>query len=426
VAHCLLLQLERWSRDESSSKKQRQEQQQHQQEQQPPPYRYSLQLLVPPGQLELGRRLITSMYSSSPDLSDLDALQLMQLVTLAECYGVGKVVEDAAGQLHELTVQSMPLEIAAAVFELPEACLELEAVQQVQQAAADKLQQELGDLEVVWGDEGKRQALKELPYGALLRLLGDRRTRVASEDTVVYTALNWFRTKAASPGKQLQQQQLAAVFCLPHCTGTYLARLSKPPTTEERPRSWVYDDDIQLVIGLLAVSGRSSTQRSGWLQAAQADRPAWHLQPRPMSAVSQLQLSWDLPLADLEKVVAATPSAEVALTTYPCGVTMWQGRRWWFRFNYSPGKRQVIARLCLSHAPAFVTARITLESTVEGSQGVSFTLDGAYVQTNCGGALLEWGADKHEWPQVKAWLQQQGLVHSDGCLHLSATVADVA
>jgi hypothetical protein len=114
----MLLQLERWSGDCNNTKQpQLQEggEAHHQQQQQ---YQYSLQLLVPPGQLELGRRLITAMYSSSPNLSDLEAPQLMQLMTLADCYGVGKVVAAAADQLHKLTVDSMPLATAAAVFEL--------------------------------------------------------------------------------------------------------------------------------------------------------------------------------------------------------------------------------------------------------------------------------------------------------------------
>jgi hypothetical protein len=109
------------------------------QQEQPPPYQYTLQLLVPPGQLELRRRLITAMYSSSPDLSDLEAQQLLQLAALAECYGVGKVVA-AVGSHFKL--EGMSLQTAAGLLGLPEACFASEAFSKVQQAAADKLQQE--------------------------------------------------------------------------------------------------------------------------------------------------------------------------------------------------------------------------------------------------------------------------------------------
>jgi hypothetical protein len=195
------LQLERWSGTTSKKPRQQKDKKGKQQEH---PYQYSLQLLVPPGQLELGQRLITAMYSSSPDLSDLEAPQLMQLVQLAECYGVGKVVTTAAAQLHKLSVETMPLGTAAAVFELPEACLGLEAFSSVQKTAGDKLQQELGDLEVVWGDKDKQQLLLGLPLGALLALLRDERTRVASEDSCVH------RPPLAAAAPRHQQAAAAA------------------------------------------------------------------------------------------------------------------------------------------------------------------------------------------------------------------------
>jgi hypothetical protein len=45
---------------------------------------------------------------------------------------------------------------------LPEACLVLPAFKSVQQQALDKLQQELGDLEVAWNDQGKQAMIRSL------------------------------------------------------------------------------------------------------------------------------------------------------------------------------------------------------------------------------------------------------------------------
>jgi hypothetical protein len=163
------------------------------------------------------------MYSSSPDLSDLEAPQLMQLVALAQRYGVVKVVAAAATQLRQLTIGTMPLATAAAVIESPEACRALGVLQPVYKTAASKLQHELGDLEVVWGDVNKRSDLLGLPLGALLQLLGDERTRVASEDTILFTAAKWLEYH---PGAESQASQLSTVLRLPRCTASCLTSSS--------------------------------------------------------------------------------------------------------------------------------------------------------------------------------------------------------
>jgi hypothetical protein len=426
----LLLQLERWSRDETATKKPRKgrQQQDQQQEQPPPPFQYSLQLLVPPGQLELGRRLITTMYSSSPDLSDLNAPQLMQLVTLAECYSVGKVVADAAAQLNKLGVET--IDIAAAVFKLPEACLQLAAMRKVQQAAADRLQQELGDLEKVWADEDKQPQLLGLPSAALLQLLRDERTRVASEDTAVYTAQAWLDRRFGGvrmivPGrpdpKQQQQQQLASVLRPPHCTATFLALLA----ANSSDWGWVYNHEPRLLVDLVASIGRSGPERELWAAAIPEDKVAWRLLPRPVSAVTQLELSWYLPLSDIEEELAVDPKDIVSLGSCDNQV-IWQGRNWQPNVEYDPGSEFMDAFVMVRGAPAYTTGVIDLQPVLNtAGSDYRVSLEGDYVRGGRGGAVAEWGPGKEEWPQVKAWLQQQGLVHPDGCLHLRSTITSV-
>jgi hypothetical protein len=339
---------------------------------------------------------------------------------------VGKVVDSAAAQLHQLSVKSMPLDVAASVFELPEACLALEAVQPVQQAAADKLQQELGDLEVAWGTEAKQQQLLGLPFGALLQLLRDERTRVASEDTAVYTALQWLEHNPSPPGKQQEQQaQLVGLLRLPQCTATFLAWLSEPsPQPEVNHRAWVYGSSPKLLIDLLAASGRSSDERHRWLRAVHQDKPTWRGHRRPPSALTQLQLSWDLPLRQLEESWAGHSAERIVCTdkTHP---SYWQGRRWWLSVEHTPGSGRGTVFVCCNNTPGFVTTTIAVDHAREGVNGPSVSISGTYLTTGRGYHLLAWGADREEWPQVKAWLQEQGLVHPDGCLHLRATVTHV-
>jgi hypothetical protein len=393
-----------------------QAQQQQQQPQKQSPYQYSLQLLVPPGQLELGRRLITAMYSSSPDLSNLEAPQLMQLVALAECYGVGKVVTAAAKQLQQLSVETMPLGTAAAVFEMPEACLGLEAFKGVQATAVDKLQQELGDLEVVWGDKGKQQALLGLPYGALRQLLGDERTQVASEDTAVYTARRWLQENLHPDCQQQRQQQLLGVLRLPHCTPTYLAGVVAPAASLLRAAGLTEAE----ALGLCTLPAPGSEQRTWRLKNVFGDRAAWQLPSRPASSVKVLHVQWQLPLAELQEVVQQKTSASL---TPDGSQATWCGRVWGMTVESCDSRLGLFLRA--QNAPAGFDAKYS--AMASGAPWVSRSLAGEYVKSNTSWGypkLLEWGADK-EWPQVKEWLEQQKLVHPDKCLHLRIAVYQV-
>jgi hypothetical protein len=81
-----------------------------------------------------------------------------------------------------------------AVYALPAGCFDLECCKGLFAATCEKLQQELGDLELVWADpsSSKQQLLLGLPLPALLQLLSDHRTRVASENTVFFTISQWW------------------------------------------------------------------------------------------------------------------------------------------------------------------------------------------------------------------------------------------
>jgi hypothetical protein len=61
--------------------------------------------------------------------------------------------------------------------------------------------------------EASAQALQQLPFSLLLRLLSDPETRVASEDTVVYTVHKWLTAQQQQQEQQegTQQQQGAGV-----------------------------------------------------------------------------------------------------------------------------------------------------------------------------------------------------------------------
>jgi hypothetical protein len=73
-------------------------------------------------------------------------------------------------------------------------------------AADDKMQQELGDLELTVADKQKHELLLGLQQPALLRFLGDGRTRVASENTVFSIVNAWWHRQKQQRQQQQQQQ----------------------------------------------------------------------------------------------------------------------------------------------------------------------------------------------------------------------------
>jgi hypothetical protein len=395
-----------------------------------------LQLLVPPGQLDLGERLITAMYSSSPQLADLSDEQLLQLAALADCYGVTKVLTAAAAQLQKKDVQDIPLATAAAVFRLPEPCLQLGALSQLHKLAGDKLQQELGDLEVVWGDKDKQQLLLALPFGALLQLLRDDRTRVASEDTAVYTAQRWLvHNPAAGAGStEWQQQQLAQVLRLPHCTSSFLASLADKDPEVGLDYAWVYGGSTKCLVNLLAVSSNSvdTHQRIRWLQKEYPHQLAWKKGARTTSDYDRLQLVWKMPQAQFKELFEAAAKGSSKACYLPIEQhATWQARQWSLSLKVTTTGASLYLRnresVC-GGAPAVCDGVVDCKKVGARSPHRHARLNATYLSTGGsghGGRVVKWGAGK-SWSQVWAWLEEEGLVHARNCLHLRATVTSLA
>ncbi|WIA40918.1 hypothetical protein OEZ86_004578 [Tetradesmus obliquus] len=146
-------------------------------------------------------------------------------------YGVPKVIAAAAAAFDSIASADLQWETVQALYALPPGCAELDACKPLFEAAGEKLQDELGDLELAWADASKQQLLLGLPQPALLQLLQDDDTRVASENTVFFTISQWCRQQQ-QPAQQQQQQQQEAVAMsakhdllqlvrMQHCTGLY-------------------------------------------------------------------------------------------------------------------------------------------------------------------------------------------------------------
>eukprot|EP00775_Hariotina_reticulata_P012478 gene12478-12612_t len=148
--------------------------------------KYRIELPVPPGQLELGKLLVKGMYYSNLDLSGFTQQQLLHVLLLADRYGVPKVLAAISSFLESIPPAELQWDTAMAIYNLPPGCTEEEACGGLDKAASAKVQQELGDLELVWHDQEeqqKQQWLLDLPHKALKQLLESPLTAVNSENT---------------------------------------------------------------------------------------------------------------------------------------------------------------------------------------------------------------------------------------------------
>lgn len=159
-----------------------------------------IQLLVPPGQVSLGIKLIDSMYEPVPDLTGLEQEQLLHLITLADRYSVQKVLVAAASAIAAIPQADLAWQTVMAMYCLPPGAAAAAgcngagttgstgsaSLERMYAACSAKMQLVLGDLEVSVADPEKWQQLLALPYAAVKQLLEAPDTRAASEHTVYY------------------------------------------------------------------------------------------------------------------------------------------------------------------------------------------------------------------------------------------------
>jgi hypothetical protein len=338
----------------------------------------------------------------------------MQLVALAECYGVGKVImEVAAHLLHIGVTQGMPLDTAAAVFEVPEACLSVSPFQLVGQYAANKLQQELGDLEVAWRKQSKREALLALPFGALLQLLGDWRTRVASEDTVVMTIASW-PTEHGDP--RCRRPLLMEAMRLQYCSAPYFSYSN----SVLQLRDWGFTEAE--LDGLRAMCGLSSDQqRQEMARGSFPHRAAWQLPRRPASCLTQLRMEFKVPLA-----VVAEAAVQAQTSGQGMAVRLehwWHGRKWTFGLYATPEGRYNMFLQCRTPVTRCTLSLLlcTTSRQVYGPINKQCEMGRKGYEELAPGLLGLGGS----WAEVRRWLAEKDLIHPGDMLHLTCTVSAV-
>jgi hypothetical protein len=321
-----------------------------------------LQLEVPPGQLDLGRRLVQVIYSSSPDLSDLTPKQLLQLAGVADKYMVGKALAAAGEALQQVDWENLSCEEAAAVFEVPDAGDTLadhqEVVGAARAAAAERLAAVVGDLEVAWHGYGSSsQQLLLLPAEALLHLLRQQHFAATSEDTVYHTVAEWLAAHPDTPAAL--QRCLAQELHLADCTPTYFTEVVCHPSSWLMQLGNMSPEEIARTSAMCSLP---KEQRKMWMKGGVlcARPPAPVRKP---SFVTDLTLEWVVPVDVLQGAPGTAHSFEPPGRPEP---VFWQGRTFELGLKVDTLDDRVELSLMCQGAPAVCAVQCDLVDTVEG------------------------------------------------------------
>jgi hypothetical protein len=318
--------------------------------------------------LDLGELLIRCIYQAQPQLEPCSQAQLLQLVTLADNFGAAAVADLAGEQLQLLAADpgsELEWDTAMRIYSLPPGCPELDTFKHLFFAAARRVMQELHDLENACQESNMRKLL-QLPQLALLHLLNNRQTCVASENTVIYVIQSWALAQQQQPSL-LEMQQLCSLIRIGNCSALYLsAVLGAWPLLAQ-----CFSPQEHALACMLASSNRATQQQKlpAILQAAEQSRvhnarmarlelqqtqmmlegnsiirsrPVWLQSARPGAAEEynvefEIQVSWveDLvndALAKARAAAAAAVEGEEFEETLQWQVPSWKGRSYAFGF----------------------------------------------------------------------------------------------
>ena len=321
------------------------------------------------------------------------------------------------------------------MYQLPESTLKLPECSAAPEAAQNLLLEEIGDLEVTWGDEQKQKQLLELPFQGLKQLLQHQQTKVASEDTVLYTIHRWL-TRESNAATTQEQQELAntirVTHCSPLCVGTII------PRCPWLVQAWGVEDLVAAsVFACKPEQKRVVTCLSGGRELMKR-QPASGLNSRPVSAVTKGGLLWKVPVSKMKELdeTARAKNSAVDLRSHEDGggILIWSGRVFYLKVEGSN-----VSGIGLYLIP---------NPSVNGGDGARAVVMCSLGAVNTFGNLIcrkqyavEWNLSEfhgHGWKDVcslKGWatweeleqkLRGASLVHADGCLHLRLLVHSIS
>jgi hypothetical protein len=285
-----------------------------------------VEIIVPRMQLLIGAALIKTMYTRGKNLASLGQQQQIQLLHLSDAYGVNPVSNAVCKSLSSIDTRSLKWETVREVFALPPPIDVLPYCKSLKKAAVTKLQGNLGDLERVWSSTSmlnqRQLPLLDLPFSALVLLLASPSTKVASEDTVFYTMDRWLQHNQGVVSKE-QQQKLAQLLRLHHCTPSYLTSVVFAPD------SWILDHISPGQIctaAVVATAGSRGSWASQFLTTSPAGASIRSLMKRPASSMQELRIDLTVDSRELQRMFSEALENEEQPIRRTSEIGIWQGR----------------------------------------------------------------------------------------------------
>ncbi|KAF8060075.1 DEGP1 [Scenedesmus sp. PABB004] len=393
---------------------------------------HSLALAVPRGQLEVGRLLLQAAYAAQPasTLAGAEQERLLQLLVLADRYEVAKVTAAAGDALAAVPLKQLAWSTVAAVHALPPGCAELPVLRSIFKAVADKVQAELGDLELVWGEgEGspRQLALLYLPHGELKQLLADERTRVASENTVCYTIIKWAE-RQAGPLPAALAKELVALVRMRHVTQLYFCGVA----SQSGPFQAGFTPGELMAASALCSRGAPAEDHFDALTKLPSlpSFPAWSAPARPVSFLERLALDWCVSAARLRTLVEEHLQ-QGHTSVFNCNALAWSGVALSLRVSISKARGEEVGPprtnlglyLCATDLPegavvSVETTSLSLRAAPGGQHGDEVKGPRNFGFSN---AASCWGyrgmfslGHIGSWADAEAALRRAGLLHTYG------------
>jgi hypothetical protein len=275
-------------------------------------------------QLPAAKAIIAAMYQVPDAISSLEQPQLVHALAMVEKLGVGYVMQQAMQAL--LNAADEPQGLSAAAWQalagleawpshlvkaLPALvkhapCCTVPAADLAALVAADasgsirqSLVIALGDLQAGWAAAGEKAALLSLPLPAMQLLLSSDQLRVPSEDTVLYTAIQYVQAQTDDAAKAAAKAALAQLVRAPLLSELTLSCAALPADSGQQLLG-TYAQQLRDLLPLKFKRNASQEQLAAALEAYEGLPPSWRLGPRQIRPLADdVQLEWRLPLEQL-------------------------------------------------------------------------------------------------------------------------------
>lgn len=284
-----------------------------------------------PDQQAAAEAVIASLYLIKDAMTQLDTVQLVQTVVLADRLQITVAMEQAVQLLCTAAkeIEGLPaatLDALAGLCTWPRCLYPLlpvaveenfgwkvtfkstydQVVRDSKDPAGQRLQRvlvaALGHLNSVWADDQQKQALLQLPVGGLYLLLLSDQLVVDSEDTVLYTALEYLESIEDRRAKESTSDVLTELVRCQHLSVACLQSVALGGM--QYPSIEFPQYALQRLLSLRIAHGQLLSPRllATWKADIRSAPSSWSLPARQLlQQVPEVSVVWCVPVPDIKE-----------------------------------------------------------------------------------------------------------------------------